>query len=205
MHPDRLPLHRSPAAGAPSRSDAEAHLRYIREMMARSGSFTAVPGGGSIGMGVTALAAAAVATRTAEPDAWVLVWLGAAVLAVAIGSVTLVRKARAAGVPLASGAGRKYVLSLLPPLVAGTLLTAALWRAGHVSLLPGMWLLLYGAGTITGGTFSIRVVPLIGACFMALGVVALFAPFAWANALLAAGFGGLHLVLGINIAKRHGG
>jgi hypothetical protein len=203
MHADRTPIHRN-TAGA-SRDDAEAHLRYIREMMARSGSFTAVPGGGSIGMGVTALVAAALTYEAADGQRWLLVWLGAAVVAVLIGTVTLVRKARSVGVPLSSGAGRKYVLSLLPPLVAGTLLTVALWRADQVELLPGMWLLLYGAGTVTGGAFSIRVVPLYGLLFMALGMVALFVPFGWARALLAVGFGGLHILFGIIIARNYGG
>ena len=205
MHPDRLPIHRKPEGAAASPVDAEAHLRYIREMMARSGSFTAVPGGGSIAMGVTALAASVAGEYAASEAQWMLAWLGAAVVAVGIGAATLVRKARTAGVPLRSGAGRKYVLSLLPPLVAGTLLTAALWQAGAVTLLPGMWLLLYGAGTVTGGTFSIRVVPLVGVLFMVLGTVALFVPFGAAKALLAAGFGGLHVLLGLIIVRRHGG
>lgn len=205
MQPDRLPIYRPANGGAPSRADAEDHLRYIREMMARSGAFTAVPGGGSIGMGATALAATLFAARTTGPDAWLLVWLGAAVVGIGVGTVTLVRKARAARVPLRSGAGRKYVLGLLPPLTAGTLLTAALWQADQVALLPGMWLLLYGAGTVTGGAFSTRVVPLVGVAFMVLGAVALFVPFYWAKVLLAVGFGGLHIVFGIIIVRHHGG
>lgn len=205
MHPDRTPLSRTPSPRPAAQVEAEAHLRYIREMMERSGSFTAVPGYGSIGMGVVALVAAAVSAGVADPGRWLLVWLVAAVLAIGIGTVTLVRKSRRAGVPLHSGAGRKYVQSLLPPMVAGALLTAALWNAGQVTLLPGLWLLLYGAGTVTGGTFSISVVPLVGLGFMALGTVALFVPFGWAVGLLAAGFGGLHLLMGIIIARRYGG
>jgi len=101
------------------------------------------------------------------------------------------------------------VLGLLPPLFAGALLTAVLLVSGMVALLPGVlpgvWLLLYGTGVVTGGAFSVRTVPVMGLGFMALGAVALLAPPSWGDALLAAGFGGLHLLFGAVIAWRHGG
>jgi len=45
----------------------------------------------------------------------------------------------------------------------------------------------------------------MGSGFMAIGGLALFAPAAWGNALLAAGFGGLHILFGIIIAVKYGG
>jgi hypothetical protein len=90
-------------------------------------------------------------------------------------------------------------------MLAGMLLTIGAWQYEVFGLLPGLWLLLYGAGTITGGAFSVRAVPLMGVGFMALGTVALFVPFAWSNLLMGAGFGGLHVVFGLIIAKNHGG
>jgi hypothetical protein len=115
------------------------------------------------------------------------------------------RKANRAQVPLMSAPARKFVLSFAPPLLVGALLTFVLYRAGLAGAIPGTWLLLYGTGVVTGGAFSVRVVPVMGLCFMLAGAVALFCPLAWGTAFLAAGFGGLHLVFGLIIARRYGG
>jgi hypothetical protein len=184
---------------------ARDNLLFIRRTMERAGSFTAVPGWGGVAVGLTALAAAAVAWRQASPTLWLVTWLAEALLAAMIGAWTVVWKAKAAGLSLLSAPGRRFALSFAPPIVVGALLTAVLVRAGLVAALPGMWLLLYGTGVVTGGAFSIEAVPLMGLCFMALGVAALFCPAAWGNLFMAAGFGGLHLVFGAVIARRYGG
>ncbi len=205
MRKDRPPVKPDiPTSPAPEVRAAE-HLQFIREMMARSGSFTAVPGWGTLAMGVTALPTALIAGLQATPGRWLAVWLLDAALAAGLGAVALWWKTRRSGVSLRSGPGRKYVLSLLPPFVAGLLLTIAVWQGGYVDLLPALWLLLYGAGTITGGAYSVRAIPLMGVGFMGLGAVALLAPFAWGTVLLAVGFGGLHIGFGLIIARNYGG
>lgn len=193
------------AAPKPLHDRALDNLRYIRQTMERAGSFTAVPGWGQVAVGGTALAAAGLASRASGPDLWLAVWLGEAVVAIALGGWALVRKAYAVNDPILSGPGRRFGLSLLPPMAVGGLLTIALYRAGLVTALPGTWLLLYGTAIVTGGAFSVRVVPLMGVCFMLAGVVALFGPATWGNWCMAAGFGGLHIVFGTLIARRHGG
>jgi hypothetical protein len=179
-------------------------LKFIRRAMERAGSFTAVPGWGGVGMGVTALGAAFLAAVQPTPGRWLTVWLVAALVATAIGLWTMVRKARRLDVPLATGAGRKFALGLLPPILVGAILTAALLRAGVETLLPGVWLLLYGTGIVAAGAFSVAVVPLQGLAFLILGGAALLVPEA-GDLLLGLGFGVVNLVFGIVIAVRHGG
>lgn len=180
-------------------------LRFIRKTMERGAAFTAVPGWGGVGMGATAVIAAVLASRQTTTDGWLLVWTLEALLAVGLGAVAMQRKARRARLPVLSGAGRKFLLSFLPPALAGVALTWALWQAGATALLPGAWLLLYGAAVVTAGTFSVRVVPVMGVCFMVLGVAALLAGPGAGDLWMAAGFGGLHIAFGTNIARRHGG
>jgi hypothetical protein len=202
MHDD-LPRKGSPAQ--PSRTRALEDLRFIRETMARASSFTAVPGRGMLVVGLTALAAAVLAAGQPDARAWLLVWLAEAALAIAIGVAAMTRKARAVGAPLLHGAGARFLFGLCPPWIAGAVLTFALYRAQLFDAMPGAWLLLYGAGVVTGGAFSVRVVPIMGVCLMLLGVGAVAAPAAWGDAFMAAGFGGIHIVFGALIARRHGG
>lgn len=179
-------------------------LRFIRSTMERAGAFTAVPGWGGVGMGATALAAASLAAVQPTSGRWLAVWLVAALVATGIGLWTMVRKARRLDVPLATGAGRKFVLGLLPPILVGALLTVALLRAEAGTLLPAVWLLLYGTGIVAAGAFSVAVVPLQGLAFLILGVAALLVPEA-GDLLLGLGFGVVNLVFGLVIAVRHGG
>jgi hypothetical protein len=184
---------------------AVADLRYIRDAMERAGAFTAVPGWGGVGMGVIGLAAALFASRQATVGGWLAVWSVAAAAAIAVACVTMVRKARRAGRSLLDGPGQKFALSFLPPLVAGGVLTATLVVAGAIEFVPGVWLLLYGASVAAAGSFSVRVVPIMGVCFMLLGAAALLGPRVWGDVWLAAGFGGLQIAFGLAIARWYGG
>jgi hypothetical protein len=184
---------------------AYENLRYIRETMERAGAFTAVSGWGGILMGVSALLTALISSQLPSGDVWFVTWLGEAVLAFTIGTWAMVHKAKAAKSPLLFGPGRKFALSLCPAMLAGAVFTVVLYMNAMFQLIPGTWLLLYGVAVVTGGAFSVKVVPVMGVCFMALGVVALFAPLTWANLLMAAGFGLLHIAFGAVIARRYGG
>jgi hypothetical protein len=205
--PHRLRRFHNPARPFSARGTPEVFedLRFIRDTMERSAAFTAVSGWGQVLLGITAGCAAWLAARQYSPFAWLSVWLAEGLLAAAIGLLACTWKANRRGLPLFSGPARKVALGLAPPLVAGAFLTFLLFRAGMQSALPATWLLLYGAGIMTGGAFSVPIVPVMGLCFMLLGGMAVLGPAAWGNWFLATGFGGLHIIFGLLIARRHGG
>jgi len=184
---------------------AMANLEFIRDTMATAAAFTAVPGWGMAATGLTALVAATLAMQEPTARGWLSVWMVEAAVGLVIGATTMALKARAVAASLLHGSGRKFALSLLPSLAVGALLTAVLYRAGLARLLPGAWLLCYGTGVLAAGAFSVGIVPVMGLGFLVLGTVAVLGPAAWGNALLAAGFGGLHIVCGVVIARRYGG
>lgn len=180
------------------------NIAFIRETMERAGTFTAISGWGEVAIGCTAIVATLVADGRGTTG-WLITWLVELVIAGLVSAAFIARKARAAHVPLWSGPLRKLVLSFLPPMFVGAVLTAGLLRAGAVEFIPGTWMLLYGAGVISAGTYSVRTVPAMGTAFIAVGTVSLFTPPSWDIWLLLAGFGGLHILFGLLIARRHGG
>ena len=190
------PLQRNP-------KEALDDLHFIRSTMERASSFTGVPGKGLMVVGLTAVVASIFASKQPTSPKWLLVWLVEALLALAIAVAAIRQKAQKSNQAAFSGPASRFILSLAPPLLAGALLTLVLYR-DIFPYLPGLWLLLYGTGIVTGGAFSIRVVPVMGLCFMLLGTAALFFQN-FGNGFMAAGFGGLHILFGILIARRHGG
>ncbi len=181
------------------------NLRYIRETMERSGSFTHVSGAGGVAMGIVALIASGFAVTASSEVVWLAVWFEAAAISLAIAVYSLARKSRSEGMSLLTGPGRRFTWNVIPPMAAGAVLTFVLLRVGAMDLLPGTWLLLYGTSVVTGGSYSVRSVPLMGAAFMLAGACALITPTAWGDAWMAAGFGGLHIVFGVVIWRKHGG
>lgn len=200
------PLHRAPTPEPPAlHVRAMDNLAFIRDTMEAAGSFTAVSGWGMVAVGVVATIAATIASAQPTVLQSLNVWLAAAILAPTLSLYAIVRKARRAHMPLLSGPGRKFVLSFSPPMLVGALLTIVLYRAGLATAIPGMWLLLYGTAVVAGGAFSVKIVPVMGFCFMLAGTIAVFAPPSWNDWIMAAAFGGLHIVFGVVIARRHGG
>ena len=202
---DILPIR--PRHSNPPEMQARAmdNLRFIRETMEAAGTFTAVSGWGQVVIGLTAILAALLAASQSAPVEWVLVWAGEAILALVISVWCMYNKAKTASLPLLTGSARKLLFSFTPVAAVGMLVTFAFMKRGMIPLLPGMWMLLYGTAVVAAGAFSVRIVPVMGAAFILTGAVALLAPSTWSTALMITGFGLLHIVFGVVIARRHGG
>ena len=193
------------APATPLHSRAEQNLHYIRETMRSAGTFTSVPGKGGIAMGIVGGIASLVAAQMEAPVGMLTVWIASAPIAALVGGAFMVAKARRLETALAGLVARRFFTGFAPPLAVAALLTWLLLAQGAAGIVPAMWLMLYGTAAISGGAFSVRLVVVMGICFVALGVVSAVAPAAWANAWLGAGFGGLHIVFGSIIARHHGG
>ncbi len=184
---------------------ARDDLTYIRSAMERSSTFTAVPGAGGVVTGVIGLIAAVVGARQPTGERWLATWLGAASMGVVIELAAMTWKARRAGIALTGRNTRRFALGTAAPLVAGAALTYDLWLMRDFSVMAPAWLLLYGVGVLTGGRFSVPVVRVLGACFMAVGIAAALTLPEWRDVWLGIGFGGLHVGFGTYIARHHGG
>ena len=200
-----LPLRPKPSDPPAIHARAMDNLSFIRKTMEAAGTFTAVSGWGQVVIGVTAVFAAVIAAQFQGTTEWVLMWAAEAFLALLISVWFMYNKARKASIPLLSGSVQKLLFSFSPVFVVGLVISAALIRLSMFSLLPGMWMLLYGTAVVAAGAFSVRSVPVMGAAFICVGGTALFAPFSWGTALMIIGFGALHILFGVVIARRHGG
>jgi hypothetical protein len=183
---------------------AEDNLRYIRAAMESATAFTGVSGKGYVLAGLTALAAAWIGALQASPAMWLGIWMLELVLAAGANFLLMARKAKSLNQTLWSGSGKKLFMAFLPAMSVGALLTLALFLQGFTLLLPGIWLSLYGAAVVTAGAHSIRLIPVMGALFIALGGLLLLGVMPM-HLALALGFGGLHILFGLIIWRHHGG
>ena len=184
---------------------ASDDLAFIRSVMERPVRFTAVPGWGGVAMGMCALVAAPIAHAVEDPVVWLTIWTVAAIMAGAIGAWSLSRKARGAEASLVRGPGRRFIVALAPPVTAGAVLTAVFAQAELWDAIPGLWLVSYGVTVLTAGAFSVRSVPVMGTICFVVGCIAFLLPPEWQDAVMAIGFGGLHVGFGTYIARKYGG
>jgi len=184
---------------------AQDNLRYIRGAMERAERVSAVSGMGVMAMGVIALLAMAVGAVVQDPWLQLLVWIGTAFVAGGAGILGCWVKARKNDLPFFADPGRRFLLCLIPALMVGVVLTVSLLSTAEMSLLPGLWMMLYGAGVLAAGTYASAPVMHMGGAFVLAGLFTHALPAGWANVLLGVTFGGLHLYFGYQVYRHHGG
>ncbi len=181
------------------------NLKFIRETMERSTVFTSVPGYGGILMGATALGAAYISQMQTNLRAEYFVWLAEAVLAFFIGLLAMWQKSKISQTPLVSTPAKKLLVNALPPMLCGVFITLGLWRLGDFEAMIPTWILCYGAAVVCGGAYSVKVVPVMGWCFIALGAATFFLSANYGQVMMALSFGVLHIIFGAIIGRRFGG
>jgi hypothetical protein len=181
------------------------NLAFIRETMERSTSFTAVPGYGGMLMGVTAIVAAYIASTQALRQDWLITWFAEAGIAFAIGMLGMWYKSRIGDSSLFSAPALKFARAFAPPLIAGVVITLGMWRFGHFEAMIPVWIVSYGAAIVSGGSYSVKIVPIMGWVFLALGAAAFALPPGYGDVYMGVTFGLVHIVFGAIIAKKHGG
>ena len=183
---------------------AAASLRYIRASM-ESATSIAVPGSAGIAMGSVGLLAAVCSLAPGMRRYWLPIWLTAALVAAVAGGLLVLRPGSLIGLTSTGTPIRKFALCLMPSLLAGALLTAVHWFSGNLHAIPGTWLLLYGCALLAASVCTIPVIGVMGGLFIGLSVAAFVLPDALQVYVLAAGFGGLHVVFGFLIGRKDHG
>lgn len=185
-------------------SRALGTLAYIRASIELSSSMD-VPGMAGIVMGIIGVLAAIVVSMPPWAPQWLGIWLVAAAVALTLGGALVARQIAQRGHTRYLGPARKFLLCLCPALLAGAVLTVVLGTAGVTSVIPGMWLLLYGCAVLSASTVTsagiTRLICIMGALFVALGSVTFALPTMAHTAMLGLGFGGLHILFGILIGR----
>ncbi len=200
------PISTASSAQPPALHDrAIDNLEYIRETMERAEPVTAISGWGIAAAGGVAFVATAATVQTPLSTRWVATWIAAAIVAFLVSLGATLRKANQTETPFFSGATRRLALAFVPAMFIAAVLTGALLRAQQGSLLVPLWLLSYGAAVTAAGMFSVRVIPVMGACFVLLGTAAALVPAGFETWFMALGFGAVHVVFGVLIARRYGG
>ena len=185
-------------------------LLYIRRTLDAAGRLSTVSGTGIFFIGVLALAAVLVNVRftgtpwdsALHPYASLAVWGVLLVFSAAITAFCMARKSSRTGVAFWSPVLRKALWPLSAPMALGAILSAAMLRAEHLEFLPVIWLGCYGAALTAAGVMSESPVRWMGISFMGLAISAVFLPYSAGLALLAAGFGLLHIIFGAYIHWR---
>jgi hypothetical protein len=192
---------------------ARENLLYIRKTLEVAGQLTAVPGKCLVAIGFIAVAGALINgfitgapwSPGHNPTYALATWGIVLGLSLAIGCLGIYRKSLQMCVPLKPPLLRKLLWSLCPSLFVGALLTSLAARTGNLAWLPVIWLGSYGAAVTNGGQVSVPPVRYMGLSFLLAAGGAAISPQEAGLAWLALGFGWLHIIFGIYIARRHNG
>ena len=183
---------------------ASENLQVIRTLMERGAVYrrALAPVMGAIGLTGLAAAALAVIAGVSTGGAFAGYWLAVAVVCLAEAFLLVRRQALKDGDTFWSPPTRRVAQALWPAFFCGMAAGLACLRLkpNDAWLLPAVWMALYGCALHSAGFFMPRGFKLFGWAFILAGCVwVLAAPPSWAEASLAMGvfFGGAHAAYGL--------
>jgi len=197
---------------------AVEHLQVIRTLMERSAVYRRALAPVMVLTGAIGILAgfAGWMAKIDSARAFAVYWLTVSVVAV-VGALLMVRRqALKEGEPFWSPPTRRVTQAVLPPLVAGFILTLILGlqigsgsespaSGAAIARLPAVWVILYGCALHAAGFFMPRGMKMFGWAFV-LGGCGLFAAdipawvslaFLYSHGVMGLFFGVLHLAYGI--------
>jgi hypothetical protein len=159
---------------------ALADIHAIKAQLARDSEFR---GWGPATVALTGLMAAAAALAqaawlpapAATPAGWLALWIGTAVLGIAVTAAETVTRSRRLHSRLADEMIHTAAMQFLPAAVAGALLPVVLARAAPdvLWMLPGLWQVVFGLGLFAASRALPRAVAAVGAWYLVCGLVVL--------------------------------
>ncbi len=191
----------------------EQELAEIKSMMERSTRFLSLSGLAGILAGIYALLAAGqaylwiyypgvpfgnqISLIQEEQTMNKLVSTALLVLCLAVGTAWFLsrRKSEQKAQQFWTPAGRRFVLALFIPVVAGAAFCLALMLHGRFDLLAAATLIFYGLGLLNASYFTLGDIRYLGSFQLILGLFAAFFPD-YGLLLWTLGFGFLHIIYG---------
>jgi hypothetical protein len=158
--------------------DALSDIKAMRSQLARSTPFRGYSASAFAATGVLAIGAAALQLSLLphpgrDPDGFVALWVGTAVLAAVIIGIDVIARSRRAHLGLANEMIYAALEQLLPAGVAGALLTYVVLRFAPEAAwtLPGLWQILLGVGMFAACRSLPAPLVGLGAWYLASGLV----------------------------------
>jgi hypothetical protein len=198
--------------------EALARVSEIRMQIARSEPFRGYRSATAAFSSLVAVATAAVQPvvirdPAADPVGYLLVWIGAAIVSVALTAVEMTVRCRRSASPTAARLTWLAVEQFLPCTIAGSVLTLVLSLAAPDSLwmLPGLWGIVFSLGVFASSRLLPRLVFWVALYYLACGAAVLvLAQGEWAFSPWTMGitFGGgqflAAIVLYLTLERNHG-
>ena len=196
-----------------SPSEAQEHLRVIRQTMERSTKHSTLSGLSGVLVGLYALAGSAITSfltpafaKPYDRYAFIAAWAFVGLLSFTTDVILTKRKAAPLGKTPMSPLGKHLLRAAAPGVAVGVALSA--FYLMHPNLISqyiyGVWMLAYSAAILAVGMFSVREVSVLGWAFLGAGAVTLLLPESAAAAMMAVAFGAGHIWYGTFMGRKYG-